>query len=357
MAARFALDTNVYIEALRDRDRLRALQGFLARAGLRVLVAGVVALELRAGALTAAQASALETLIDTYARRGRVFGVSFEALWQAGRVWPRWPDREDRPAPSPAIRRMTPCLRRRAGKRAWSWLPATLETLRRYNVPCAGSASWSPGRCEVRRARAWRAVAAGLFPARRATRVDFAGRALNLGDMRFASKAALLEQIEREHRAFVELLQSIPRARYRERGVWGDGWTVHDLLAHLTEWEQMFLRWYREGRRGGSPALPAPGYKWGQTRALNRAIWRKHHRESVATVLTRFEASYREILSPTRPLSADDLPAAGRFAWTGKLPLSAYLGPNTCSHYRTASKILKRWLRGRKPLRSGTRTA
>lgn len=86
MAARFALDTNVYIEALRDRDRLRALRGFLARAGLRVLVAGVVALELRAGALTAAQASALETLIDTYARRGRVFGVSFEALWQAGRV-------------------------------------------------------------------------------------------------------------------------------------------------------------------------------------------------------------------------------------------------------------------------------
>jgi len=163
--------------------------------------------------------------------------------------------------------------------------------------------------------------------------------------MRFASKPALLEQIEHEHRAFVELVQSIPRARYREPGVWGDGWTVHDLLAHLTEWEQMFLRWYREGRRGRTPAMPAPGYKWGQTPALNRAIWRKHHRESVATVLSRFDASYREILSLARRLSPEDLLVPGRFAWTGKLPLSAYLGPNTCSHYRTAGKFLKRWQR------------
>jgi predicted nucleic acid-binding protein len=83
---RFAIDTNVYVEALRSRERLRALQGFLGRAGLRVLVAGIVALELRAGARTAAQASALEGLLEAYTRRDRVFGVSFEALCQAGRV-------------------------------------------------------------------------------------------------------------------------------------------------------------------------------------------------------------------------------------------------------------------------------
>ena len=86
MPDRFAIDTNVYIEALRDRDRMRALQGFLAGAGLRVLVAGVVALELRAGARTGAQAAALEALLEAYLRRGRVFGVSIDALWQAGRV-------------------------------------------------------------------------------------------------------------------------------------------------------------------------------------------------------------------------------------------------------------------------------
>jgi hypothetical protein len=34
-----------------------------------------------------------------------------------------------------------------------------------------------------------------------------------------------------------------------------------------------------------------------------------------------------------------------KFASTGKNPLTTYLGANTCSHYRTATKILKRWLR------------
>ena len=86
MADRFAIDTNVYIGALRNREKLLELKGFLRRAGLRVLVAGVVALELRAGARTDAQVSALEALLDAYTRRARVFGLSFEALWQAGRV-------------------------------------------------------------------------------------------------------------------------------------------------------------------------------------------------------------------------------------------------------------------------------
>jgi hypothetical protein len=34
----------------------------------------------------------------------------------------------------------------------------------------------------------------------------------------------------------------------------------------------------------------------------------------------------------------------GHFTWTGRLPLASFLGANNCSHYRTATKILRRWL-------------
>ena len=166
--------------------------------------------------------------------------------------------------------------------------------------------------------------------------------------MKFASKEDLLEGIEDEHRTFVELAASIPRTRYKEEGVWGDGWTIHDLFAHLTEWEQMFLRWYWEGLRGGEPALPAPGFKWNQTPELNRAIWRKHRRKSTKRVLVAFEASYKEILAVAQKLSPDELFAPGHFAWTRKNALVTYLGANTFSHYRTATKILRRWLRQQK---------
>jgi hypothetical protein len=164
--------------------------------------------------------------------------------------------------------------------------------------------------------------------------------------MRYRSKRDLLAAIEREHRTLVDLLATVPPARYREAGVWGDGWTVNDLLAHLTEWEQMFLRWYREGRRGGTPAMPAPGYRWNETPRLNRDLQRIHRAASVRRVRERFDRSYRQILALARRLSPADLLVPGRMTWTGKLPLSAYLGPNSASHYRFATRVLRRWLRG-----------
>jgi hypothetical protein len=164
--------------------------------------------------------------------------------------------------------------------------------------------------------------------------------------MRYASKRDLLEQIETEHRALVELVGSIPATRLRETGVWGDGWTVQDLLAHLTAWEQLCLGWYRAGLEGGNPTLPAPGYKWGQTPALNRALWSRDRRKSLARVRTDFDASHAEILALARRLSERDLLAPGSFAWTRANPFATYLGANTCSHYRWAQKVLKRWLRG-----------
>jgi hypothetical protein len=161
--------------------------------------------------------------------------------------------------------------------------------------------------------------------------------------VRFASKQELIQSIENEHEALVELVGSIPRKRYGEEGVWGDGWSIKDLLAHLTEWEQMFLHWYREGREGGRPVLPAPGFKWNQTPELNREIWRKHRRKSIQKVFAEFEKSYEEVLTVARQLSPKELLTPGHYGWTGKHPLTTYLAPNTCSHYRTATKILKRW--------------
>lgn len=163
--------------------------------------------------------------------------------------------------------------------------------------------------------------------------------------MRFGSKDELVGAIKSEHEEFLAVAGSIPREQYDEKGVWGDGWTVKDLFAHLTEWEQLFLRWYRQGLAGEDPALPADGYKWNQTPVLNRAIWRKHRSRSWSQVRQGFTKSYREIVALADSLTEEQLLSAGQYHWTGKLPLASYLAPNSCSHYRAATKILKRWLR------------
>ena len=44
-------------------------------------------------------------------------------------------------------------------------------------------------------------------------------------------------------------------------------------------------------------------------------------------------------------LSTGQLLDAGHYEWTGKHPLTTYIGPNTASHYRFAVNVVKRWLK------------
>lgn len=94
MPTLYVIDTNLYIRALRDPNELSRLKRFLLRAGTRLRVAGVVALELRAGTRSDAQRAAVEALLAPYAARGRVLAPSFEAFVEAGRVLAALAERE-----------------------------------------------------------------------------------------------------------------------------------------------------------------------------------------------------------------------------------------------------------------------
>ena len=86
MADVYALDTNVYIEALRNAGRLARLKKFLLRAGARVRFSAVVALELRAGARARVQEKAVDDLLAPYAEREQIVVPTFRAYVEAGRV-------------------------------------------------------------------------------------------------------------------------------------------------------------------------------------------------------------------------------------------------------------------------------
>ena len=168
--------------------------------------------------------------------------------------------------------------------------------------------------------------------------------------MRYESKAALITAITTAHSVLCKHLDAIPVARWNEPGVWGDGWAVKDLVAHLAEWQAMFLAWHAAGVKGLAPRMPAPGFKWSETPRLNRDIQAKHREASAARARAAFEDGHRRILETVDRLSQEELLVAGHFAWTGACPLTTYLGANSASHYRFGTRVLKRW-----QARTGTR--
>lgn len=92
----YVLDTNVYVRAARDADARAEMREFRRRVRTRIALHGVVALELRAGARSAAQASEVNALIAEFAGADQVTGVSFAAYAEAGRVLAELVAREGR---------------------------------------------------------------------------------------------------------------------------------------------------------------------------------------------------------------------------------------------------------------------
>ncbi len=78
----YTLDTNLWIDALRDRAALDRLKGFLSWALPQITLTSMVAAELLAGARTAAARHTLEAeVIEPFARRGRLRAPS-ESVWR-----------------------------------------------------------------------------------------------------------------------------------------------------------------------------------------------------------------------------------------------------------------------------------
>lgn len=164
--------------------------------------------------------------------------------------------------------------------------------------------------------------------------------------MKYRSKQALTDDMVQQYATLGALLESVPVASYHEPGVWGDEWNVHDLVAHLFEWQQLFLTWYDAGAHGLTPAMPAPGYRWGETPRLNRAIRERYRHHDPQELLRQLDAAHRRLLALAESLSEPELLAVGHFGWTGSSTLATYLSASTASHYRFATRVLKRWVRG-----------
>jgi predicted nucleic acid-binding protein len=84
---KYALDTNIFIDAFRDSGAEAALLAFLQRALPVTFMSAVVMQELAAGARTRQQARELErSVFKPFERRGRVFAPATAAFVNSGRL-------------------------------------------------------------------------------------------------------------------------------------------------------------------------------------------------------------------------------------------------------------------------------
>ena len=122
-------------------------------------------------------------------------------------------------------------------------------------------------------------------------------------------------------------------------GSMGD-WSVKDILQHLVDWEQRWIGWYQAGKLGEAVTTPEPGYNWRQMGLLNERYRIKYQDRPLDCVLADFNTSYKQILATAEEIPEAEMLTVGAYAWTGKLPLIAWIAGNTCSHYQWAIQMI-----------------
>ncbi len=157
------------------------------------------------------------------------------------------------------------------------------------------------------------------------------------------TKVDLLEKSQANYRKLTEFIDGLSMDEQMQDFPPGTlNRNIRDVLAHLHHWHLLALDWYSVGMAGEKPDMPAKGYSWKTTPALN--LWiRDHYREiALSSVKRMLDESFHRIQKVIEAHSDDELFAKKRYQWTGSTSLGAYLISATSSHYVWAQKLIRK---------------
>ncbi len=152
-------------------------------------------------------------------------------------------------------------------------------------------------------------------------------------------KARTLAAQETRFGEFLAVLAQVPPDRMEEPTLDG-GWSVKDLLAHITFWEWHTLTGIQAGLRGERPDWPP-----GNADTINARIYARSHDRPLAQVLADFHQTHREFMDQLAALDEADLIEPGRFDWSRR-PVRAAVYEDGYGHYPRHARQLQAWLDG-----------
>ena len=159
-----------------------------------------------------------------------------------------------------------------------------------------------------------------------------------------ASKAEILGVIRPERDALTALLGGLNVEQLPQPGVESD-WSVKDILAHISDWEQRMVDWIEASLRGEVPEQPAPGMTWDDLDRLNERTYLLNKERALDDVLATFESSYRRSLTAVEALSEKEFIDPKAFAWRKGDPPWHMVAANTWWHYKEHRETISNWLK------------
>lgn len=151
----------------------------------------------------------------------------------------------------------------------------------------------------------------------------------------------LIAVIENAQLDIEGLIEQVGEARLAEPGVTGE-WSVKDILAHMTAWEERIVAWAEALLQGTRPK-PAPWSRDWSEEQVNAAIFESNRDRPLADVLRRWRQTHQGVIAGIGALSEDVL-FHQKVEWLGGGSFADAVPGNSYEHYRTHASEIRKWL-------------
>ncbi|HEY0606755.1 MAG TPA: ClbS/DfsB family four-helix bundle protein [Herpetosiphonaceae bacterium] len=158
------------------------------------------------------------------------------------------------------------------------------------------------------------------------------------------SKAELLSAINTEHERLTAALSGLTDEQLVQPGVESD-WSVKDVLAHVTWWEQWMVQKLGALARGDKiPRLLRPDEDQDAGLArLNSEIFAATRNQPLDEVRAAFDRSFQQAVAAVTALSEHDIfDPEGLGGSLGEAPLQL-IASDTYEHYEEHTATIRRW--------------
>jgi hypothetical protein len=147
-------------------------------------------------------------------------------------------------------------------------------------------------------------------------------------------KQQLIDKIEQTWASFKEAYAGLPDEQLTEPGVTGD-WSVKDILAHVSGWEEEALRYLPIVMKGGRP--PRYSVLYGGIDAFNAQLTDLKRQVTLAEVQEQLDRTHRRLIEYLYQVPEEQFTSETRFR--RRLRLDTY------SHYPIHTRAILEWRR------------
>jgi uncharacterized protein (TIGR03083 family) len=158
-------------------------------------------------------------------------------------------------------------------------------------------------------------------------------------------RMTLLGRVLDDHARLEAALADLSLDQFTRPGVTGK-WSVKDMLAHITFWEQRMLRAYELARRGQSPpSVRREGESPDATiDRINEENYQEQRDRPLGEILAEYGRSYGRVLSMLAGLTDDELAEAGPLVTPLGRSLTERIAADTYEHYQEHAESIRAWL-------------